>query len=123
MKSLLKLEELLLLAFFAVLANTLLPYAWWWYWVLFLTPDLGIIGYLVNPRFGAATYNILHHKGIAVACFAAGYWLSNDPLQFTGLLMLGHSSFDRVFGYGLKFNDNFKNTHLGWIGGAKQGTT
>jgi hypothetical protein len=116
MKSLLKLEELLLFIFCAILASSL-PYAWWWYWALFLTPDLGMIGYLVNPKVGAAAYNFLHHKGIAVACFLAGLWLANNDLQFTGLLLLGHSSFDRVFGYGLKYGDNFKNTHLGWIGG------
>lgn len=31
-------------------------------------------------------------------------------------ILFGHSAMDRIFGYGLKFNDNFKNTHLGWIG-------
>jgi hypothetical protein len=30
--------------------------------------------------------------------------------------LLGHSSFDRVLGYGLKYDDDFKHTHLGWIG-------
>jgi hypothetical protein len=28
----------------------------------------------------------------------------------------GHSSLDRVFGYGLKHEDAFQNTHLGRIG-------
>ena len=26
---------------------------------------------------------------------------------------------DRIFGYGLKFGDNFHHTHLGWIGKGK----
>ncbi len=117
MKLLLKLEELPLFVFCAVLANSL-PFAWWWYWALFLTPDIGLLGYLVNPRVGAFTYNFIHHKGIAVACFLVGLWLCNNELQFAGLLLLGHSSFDRVFGYGLKYGENFKNTHLGWIGGG-----
>ena len=30
--------------------------------------------------------------------------------------LLGHSSFDRVFGYGLKHEDAFQHTHLGRIG-------
>ncbi|MEW6083560.1 MAG: DUF4260 family protein [Chloroflexota bacterium] len=30
--------------------------------------------------------------------------------------LLGHSSLDRVFGYGLKHKDAFQNTHLGRIG-------
>ncbi len=27
---------------------------------------------------------------------------------------------DRIFGYGLKFGDNFHHTHLGWIGGKNK---
>jgi len=30
--------------------------------------------------------------------------------------LLGYSSLDRVVGYGLKYPDEFKNTHLGVIG-------
>jgi len=30
--------------------------------------------------------------------------------------LFGHSSFDRVMGYGLKHEDAFQNTHLGRIG-------
>ena len=26
---------------------------------------------------------------------------------------------DRMFGYGLKYDDAFKHTHLGWIGGQR----
>ncbi|MEO6611453.1 MAG: DUF4260 family protein [Chitinophagaceae bacterium] len=29
---------------------------------------------------------------------------------------VGHSSMDRMFGYGLKTNEGFKYTHLGMIG-------
>jgi len=31
-------------------------------------------------------------------------------------VLYGHSSFDRLCGYGLKYVDDFKHTHLGWIG-------
>ena len=30
--------------------------------------------------------------------------------------LFGHSSFDRIMGYGLKHEDAFQNTHLGKIG-------
>ena len=116
MKNLLKAEEAAVLALAVILNQMMIPYAWWLYWALFLTPDLSMIGYLVNTKVGAALYNIGHHKGIAVLCFALGLIISSTAWQFTGLLLLGHSSFDRVFGYGLKFPDHFKNTHLGWIG-------
>ncbi len=31
-------------------------------------------------------------------------------------LLFAHSSFDRMLGYGLKYNDSFNHTSLGWTG-------
>jgi hypothetical protein len=117
MKQVLKAEEAALFGLSIMLNHLIVPYAWWWYWVLFLTPDISMIGYLVNTKVGAALYNIAHHKGLAVLCFAVGIILPSVTWQFAGILLLGHSSFDRILGYGLKYPDHFKNTHLGWIGG------
>jgi hypothetical protein len=115
MKDLIRFEEALMLLLAAYL-KTNLSYDWWLYWALFLAPDIGMIGYLVNTRVGAFTYNLFHHKGVAVILFLTGVYFSNEVLQFTGLLLFGHSSFDRMLGYGLKYPDSFKNTHLGLIG-------
>jgi hypothetical protein len=115
MKNILRLEEAAQWSA-TIILSLQLPYAWWWYWLLFLTPDVSMIGYLVNTKTGAFTYNLVHHKGVAVAFYLAGFFLSNNELQFSGLVLYGHSCMDRIFGYGLKYNDNFKNTHLGWIG-------
>ena len=92
-----------------------------WLWpVLFLSPDLGMLGYLVNPRVGAFTYNVLHHKGIAIVLLISGY-LANQPwLLFAGLLLFAHAAFDRFAGYGLKYPKGFKYTHLGTIGKNKE---
>jgi len=73
-------------------------------------------GYLINTRIKAITYNLLHHNGIAIALYLAGYFLIIHELTLAGVVLFGHSSFDRIVGYGLKFSGNFKNTHLGWIG-------
>lgn len=115
MKSLIKIEELLItaLAFYLFLA---LDYAWWWFLILFLVPDISMLGYLLSPKVGAWTYNIAHHKGLAVVLFVLGSYVQLQWLQLAGLIMLGHSSFDRVLGYGLKFTDSFQHTHLGLIG-------
>lgn len=122
MKNLIKAEEALMLAL-AVYLNQQLSMAGWWFWALFLAPDIGMVGYLINPRAGAFTYNLFHHKGVAVAFYLGGLFLQNEVLQFTGLLLFGHSSFDRMLGYGLKFNDSFQHTHLGMIGKAANGGT
>lgn len=115
MKNLLKLEEAFMFGL-AIYLNSFLPFASWVFWALFLLPDIGMLGYLVNTRAGAVTYNLFHHKGIAIAIYLTGHFLTIHELTLAGLVLFGHSSFDRIFGYGLKHPDNFKNTHLGWIG-------
>jgi hypothetical protein len=115
MKNILRLEELLQLALSVYLFNQL-SYPGWLYLALFLAPDVSMIGYLVNTRAGALLYNLFHHKGVALAVYLAGAYLSSPALLFAGALLLGHSAFDRIFGYGLKFSDDFKHTHLGRIG-------
>ncbi|MCL4268042.1 MAG: DUF4260 family protein [Anaerolineales bacterium] len=115
MKNLLKLEEFLLFCLSLFLFSQL-DYSWGWYALLFFTPDLSMIGYLANPRFGAWTYNLIHHKGVGITLYVLGALLTIPWLMFAGTILLGHSSFDRVFGYGLKHEDAFQNTHLGKIG-------
>jgi ABC-type nitrate/sulfonate/bicarbonate transport system permease component len=95
-----------------------LPYAWWWFAVFFLTPDLSMLGYLVNSKVGAISYNIFHHKGIAIAIVAIGIVLASSAVLFVGILLFAHASFDRILGYGLKYSDSFTHTHLGYIGKA-----
>lgn len=115
MKTLIKIEELFLvtLAFYLFLN---LNYAWWWFLILFFAPDLSMIGYLVSPQVGAFTYDFIHHKGTAVALFVLGSFFHLQWAQAAGLIILAHSSFDRILGYGLKYPDSFQHTHLGRIG-------
>ncbi|MEE9216609.1 MAG: DUF4260 domain-containing protein [Anaerolineales bacterium] len=115
MKNLIKLEELALFLL-AVYLFAQLEYAWWLLLILFLAPDLGALGYFGGPRIGATTYDLTHHKGIAVAFYLLGALGGIQILQLVGVIMLAHSSLDRVFGYGLKYSDSFDHTHLGYIG-------
>ncbi|GAB4244358.1 MAG: DUF4260 domain-containing protein [Ekhidna sp.] len=112
MSNLLKFEELAMFLG-SMLTFNLLPFDWWWYPILILTPDIGMLGYVVNTKIGALTYNLFHHKGIAVAIGIVGFWFSLPSISLIGVILFGHSSMDRIFGYGLKFSDNFKHTHLG----------
>jgi hypothetical protein len=117
MKTLLRIEETFL-GVFSLYLFLALDFAWWWFFILLLAPDLSMIGYLVNPRVGAATYDFVHHKGVAILLFMAGGLLHMQWLQAAGLILLGHSSLDRALGYGLKYPDSFQHTHLGLIGRA-----
>ena len=118
MKTTLKLEEAMMLALslFLFQENN---FSWTWFAILFLAPDLGLLGYLINAQTGAVAYNLAHHKGIAVLIYLGGIYFAIPQLQFTGILMFAHSSFDRILGYGLKFPDSFHHTHLGMIGKKK----
>lgn len=114
MKSVLKLEELLQFALGIYLFSTL-SYTWWWFLVLILLPDIGMLGYLINTKTGALTYNVFHHKGLAILFFLAGIYFEIKVMQLIGTILFSHAALDRVFGYGLKYADNFKNTHLGHL--------
>ncbi|MCB2178789.1 DUF4260 domain-containing protein [bacterium] len=116
MKNVIRLEELGMFLF-GILAFTQLGYAWWWFLVLLFTPDLSMIGYALSPVVGAWTYNIVHHKGIALIVYVLGVWLAVPWVQLAGVILFTHSSMDRIFGYGLKYPDSFQHTHLGMIGG------
>jgi len=115
MKNLLKLEEAFMFGL-SIFLFSKLDYAWWWYPLLILAPDLSMVGYLINPGFGAITYNFVHHKAVGISLLMLGMILVNQPLQLAGLILFGHSSMDRALGYGLKYSDSFQNTHLGRIG-------
>ncbi len=115
MKNLLKLEEFMLFAL-SIYLFTKLNYAWWWYPLLFFTPDVSMLGYLGGTRLGAVIYDIVHHRALSIGIYILGAILANPPLQLAGLILFGHSSLDRVLGYGLKYSDSFQNTHLGVMG-------
>lgn len=115
MKRLLKLEEAALFGFSIYLFSQT-PFEWWWFPALLLAPDISAFGYAFGPKTGAATYNFFHHKALALVFLIAGWYFSRQWLELTGVILLGHSSMDRMLGYGLKFPDDFKHTHLGWIG-------
>ena len=114
MKNTLKLEEAGMFGL-SIFFFTQTDFAWWWYLALILAPDLGMLGYIFGTKTGAFTYNLFHHKAIAILMLCLGWYLSNDWLEFSGIILFGHSSLDRVFGYGLKFSDHFHHTHLGWL--------
>jgi hypothetical protein len=92
---------------------------WWFYLLLLLAPDISMIGYIKNARWGAYFYNAGHSLALPLILGVFGL-LTHTPLaQQLALIWLGHAGFDRVQGYGLKETDSFTHTHLGRIGRAK----
>jgi hypothetical protein len=121
MQKILKIEE----AAMALLAIYILTFynlgiSWWAWILLFFAPDISMLGYLHNNKTGAICYNFVHHKGLAIIVAFTGYYFHRDVLIASGLLLFGHSSFDRMLGYGLKYFSDFKDTHLGKLPGGKR---
>lgn len=115
MKNIIRLEEAAMFAL-CLFGLYYLDAEWWYYPLLFLGPDIGFVGYSAGKAAGALTYNLFHHKGIAIVFFIAGIYMNNYLFEVTGIILFGHSSMDRMFGYGLKMERGFKYTHLGIIG-------
>ena len=115
MRNLLRVEEVAMFVL-GIFMYGLLGYPWWLFFVLLLTPDIGMLGYLMNEKVGAIGFNLFHHKGIAILLYFLGMYLSMPVVQMIGVILFAHASMDRIFGYGLKYEKGFKYTHLGEIG-------
>ncbi len=115
MKILIKLEEFMMFTL-GLFMFGLLGYQWWWFLVLIMVPDIGMVGYLFGNKAGAIAYNVFHHKGLAIVLYFAGMFFSSPIIQLSGIILFSHAALDRVLGYGLKYNKGFKYTHLGEIG-------
>ena len=115
MKVTLTLEELAMFML-GIFVFSQLDFDWWWFLVLFFSPDFGMLGYLFNTKIGAFTYNLFHHRGLAILIWFLGFYLQNEVFQLIGVILFSHVAFDRILGYGLKYEKGFKFTHLGEIG-------
>jgi len=86
--------------------------SWWLFALLLLAPDLSALGYLVNVRVGAATYNLVHTQVLPVLLLALGYFSGHQLLIELALIWLAHIGLDRLAGFGLKYPTKFQDTHL-----------
>jgi len=108
---LLRIEEAALLAA-AIAVYAHFHFSWVLFGALFLAPDLFMLGYLGNPRMGAAIYNLGHFLPVPMSVFAAGYFAHRPLAKAIGILWAAHIAFDRMLGYGLKYPARFNDTHL-----------
>ena len=83
-------------------------------------PDLSMAAYLAGPRSGAIVYNIFHTT-IGPLLLAIYSVLSGELFaQVLASVWLTHIGLDRAVGYGLKYPSDFRDTHLGRIGQARE---
>ena len=89
--------------------------SWWLFGLLFLAPDVSMLGYLLGARVGAAVYNVFHSYPLPAALGGFGL-LAGAPLAVSvALVWFAHIGMDRLVGYGLKYATGFGDTHLGRV--------
>jgi hypothetical protein len=96
-----------------------LGFAWWWLVALFLAFDLSALGYLVGNRVGAFAYNTVHNYAVPAVLFTVYLLIDVRWLALLALAWAFHVAVDRALGYGLKHDDSFAHTHLGWLRGKR----
>jgi hypothetical protein len=103
----------------AVVAATLYArtgVSWWLFAVLWLAPDLSMLGFLANPRVGSYCYNTVHSYLLPLVLGCAGLLPGRGLLVAIALIWCNHIGFDRAMGYGLKYPTGFGVTHLKFLG-------
>jgi hypothetical protein len=71
--------------------------------VLFLVPDLSMLGYLSGPQIGAVSYNLFHTYAPPGLLAAFGLLSGSSLLLSVALVWFSHIGFDRMVGFGLKY--------------------
>jgi hypothetical protein len=93
--------------------------SWWLFAALWLTPDLSMVGYLYRPCWGARIYNAIHSYLAPATLAVSALVLKSPALLPFALIWINHIGVDRLLGYGLKYPEGFKFTHLGKLGGRR----
>ena len=111
---LLRLEALLVLAGSLAVYGAFLHGSWWLFAALFLVPDLSLLGYALREQkaLAAAFYNTVHNY-ILPLIFGAVAWRTGSRLAAElALIWIIHIALDRALGFGLKYREGFKPTHI-----------
>lgn len=102
MKTLLQLENFLLLIVTLFIYSWIFEYSLPLLLVLLFIFDLSMLGYLFNEAIGDICYNIFHHLTIPIALLLTGIYYSYDSILSFSLIWLIHIFMDRALGFGLK---------------------
>ncbi len=91
-------------------------FSWGQFFLYFFLPDIGLLGYLVNSKIGAFSYNLTHSYILPLLLGTLAWALDAPTFTPFIIIWIAHIGFDRALGYGLKYTTGFKDTHLGRIG-------
>lgn len=86
--------------------------SWLLFVLLFLVPDLSMLGYLRNKRFGAGLYNLFHTYTLPILLLIIAVSSQSAGALAVSIIWIAHIAMDRMLGYGLKYHTDFKDTHF-----------
>ena len=99
----------------AIVVYRVLGDSWVKFAVLFLVPDVFMLGYLFGTKRGAAVYNAGHTYAAPFLLWLVAYFMHAPSVFSLCAIWVAHIGFDRLLGYGLKYPTTFKDTHLGKV--------
>lgn len=86
--------------------------SWLGFALFFLVPDISMLGYLAGTRIGAMTYNFVHTYTVPILLLLALCFFGQTSYIWFAVIWAAHIGFDRLLGFGLKYETAFKDTHL-----------
>jgi len=87
-------------------------FEWTVFAILFLSPDIFMIGYLLDKTRGAHIYNIGHTYLLPVILLSCGLIAKQQMFSMLALIWIAHIAADRTLGFGLKYTSGFKDSDL-----------
>ncbi|MFI3730793.1 DUF4260 domain-containing protein [Vagococcus fluvialis] len=109
---LLKIENLLLFMLTLFIYFYLFKFSLWYFLILLFIPDVSMIGYFINTKVGAYIYNTIHYLFFPITLLFISILVKSNTATMIALIWISHIFMDRSLGFGLKYLDDFKHTHL-----------
>src|SRR5919197_528459 len=76
-----------------------------------------MLGYLANPRVGALAYSVFHTSLLPSVVVVVGVVTGREATSAVGIVWCAPIGMERALGDGLKYAENFRQTHLGFSNG------
>ncbi|MCT4635799.1 MAG: DUF4260 domain-containing protein [Rickettsiales bacterium] len=112
----LRAEALVVLIAMIIYYQNALETPWKTFFILFFIPDISLLGYFINKKVGTFSYNLMHSYISPLVIGTIFWYYSLDELNYLIVIWIAHIGFYRTLGFGLKYFDGFRFTHLKNIG-------
>src|SRR5699024_1479873 len=85
------------------------------FFIFFLISEIFALYYLINKITGTILYNFFHTYVLPLILLIISILIASHIMIMIGLIWTAHIGMDRIFGYGLKYEESFHSTHFNRI--------